>query len=50
MCLFDIRTPNLDGIEATRPLAGPDVEDSIAVAVITTSDTFDTDEYVTAVC
>ena len=43
VCLFDIRMPNLDGIEATRLLAGPDVEDPIAVVVITT---FDTDEYV----
>jgi DNA-binding NarL/FixJ family response regulator len=43
VCLFDIRMPNLDGIEATRLLAGPDVENPIAVVVITT---FDTDEYV----
>ncbi len=43
VCLFDIRMPNLDGIEATRLLAGPDVEDPIPVVVITT---FDTDEYV----
>jgi DNA-binding NarL/FixJ family response regulator len=43
VCLFDIRMPNLDGIEATRLLAGPDVADPIAVVVITT---FDTDEYV----
>lgn len=43
VCLLDIRMPNLDGIEATRLLAGPDVEDPIAVVVITT---FDTDEYV----
>jgi len=43
VCLFDIRMPNLDGIEATRLLAGPDVEYPIAVVVITT---FDTDEYV----
>ena len=34
---------NLDGIEATRLLAGPEVTDPIAVVVITT---FDTDEYV----
>ena len=26
VCLFDIRMPELDGIEATRLLAGPDVE------------------------
>jgi DNA-binding NarL/FixJ family response regulator len=43
VCLLDIRMPHLDGIEATRELAGPDVEEPIAVVVITT---FDTDEYV----
>jgi DNA-binding NarL/FixJ family response regulator len=43
VCLLDIRMPNLDGIEATRLLAGRNVEDPIAVVVITT---FDTDEYV----
>ena len=43
VCLLDIRMPDLDGIEATRLLAGRDVEDPIAVVVITT---FDTDEYV----
>lgn len=43
VCLFDIRMPNLDGIEATRLLAGPDVADPLPVVVITT---FDTDEYV----
>ena len=43
MCLFDIRMPHLDGIEATRQLAGPDVDDPLAVVVITT---FDLDEYV----
>jgi len=42
-CLFDIRMPYLDGVEATRRLAGPDVDDPLAVVVITT---FDTDEYV----
>ncbi len=45
VCLFDIRMPGLDGIEATRRLAGPDVEDPLAVVVITT---FDLDEYVYA--
>ena len=25
VCLFDIRMPNVDGIEATRLLAGPEV-------------------------
>jgi DNA-binding NarL/FixJ family response regulator len=44
VCLFDIRMPNLDGVEATRRLAGPDVDDPLAVVVITT---FDTDEHVT---
>ena len=43
VCLFDIRMPDLDGIEATRRLAGPGVEDPLAVVVITT---FDLDEYV----
>ena len=43
VCLFDIRMPHLDGVEATRRLAGPDVDDPLAVVVITT---FDIDEYV----
>ena len=43
VCLFDIRMPELDGIEATRRLAGPDVAEPLAVVVITT---FDLDEYV----
>ena len=43
VCLFDVRMPELDGIEATRLLAGSNVEDPIAVVVITT---FDLDEYV----
>jgi DNA-binding NarL/FixJ family response regulator len=38
VCLFDVRMPELDGIEATRQLA-----DTMAVVVITT---FDLDEYV----
>lgn len=45
VCLFDIRMPGVDGIEATRRLAGPDVADPLAVVVITT---FDLDEYVHA--
>lgn len=43
VCLLDIRMPAMDGIEATRQLAGPDVVDPIAVVVITT---FDLDDYV----
>jgi DNA-binding NarL/FixJ family response regulator len=43
VCLLDIRMPGMDGIEATRLLAGPDVDDPLAVVVITT---FDLDEYV----
>jgi DNA-binding NarL/FixJ family response regulator len=43
VCLLDIRMPGLDGIEATRLLAGPDVEHPLAVVVITT---FDLDDYV----
>jgi DNA-binding NarL/FixJ family response regulator len=45
VCLFDIRMPGMDGIEATRFLAGPTVADPIAVVVITT---FDLDDYVYA--
>lgn len=43
VCLFDIRMPEMDGIEATRVLAGPDVADPMAIVIITT---FDLDEYV----
>ncbi|MEO3743094.1 response regulator transcription factor [Plantactinospora sp. B5E13] len=45
VCLFDIRMPGMDGIEATRTLAGPSVADPLAVVVITT---FDLDDHVYA--
>jgi DNA-binding NarL/FixJ family response regulator len=41
--LFDIRMPVLDGLAATRLVAGPTVADPLVVVVITT---FDLDEYV----
>jgi DNA-binding NarL/FixJ family response regulator len=41
--LADIRMPRLDGLQVTRRLAGPGVEDPIRVIVVTT---FDLDEYV----
>jgi len=43
VALLDVRMPRLDGVEATRRLAGPEVADPVAVVVITT---FDLDEYV----
>jgi len=43
--LADSRMPRLDGLEVTRRLAGPGVEDPIRVIVVTT---FDLDEYVHA--
>jgi DNA-binding NarL/FixJ family response regulator len=43
VCLLDIRMPKLDGLAATRLLAGPDVPDPLRVVVVTT---FDLDEYV----
>lgn len=43
VALLDIRMPDLDGLAATRLLAGPDVEHPIPVVVVTT---FDLDEYV----
>jgi len=41
--LLDIRMPGMDGLAATRALAGPAVADPLAVVVMTT---FDLDEYV----
>ena len=43
VCLLDIRMPRLDGLEATRLLAGPGVPDPLRVVIVTT---FDLDEYV----
>lgn len=43
VCLMDIRMPDLDGLEATRLLAGPGVAEPIPVVVVTT---FDLDDYV----
>lgn len=43
--LMDIRMPEVDGLEATRLLAGPEVADPLRVVVVTT---FDLDEYVHA--
>ena len=45
VCLFDIRMPERDGIEAVRMLSVPDVKQPMAVVMITT---FDLDEYVHA--
>jgi DNA-binding NarL/FixJ family response regulator len=41
--LMDIRMPVMDGVEATRLIAGPDVADPQRVLILTT---FDLDEYV----
>lgn len=41
--VMDVRMPVLDGIEATRQLAGPGVPDPVKVLVVTT---FNLDEYV----
>ncbi len=41
--VMDIRMPNLDGVEATRRLAGPGVNDPARVLILTT---FDLDQYV----
>ena len=43
VCLFDIRMPELNGLEATRRWPGRTSTDPLAVVVITT---FDLDEYV----
>jgi len=45
VCLMDVRMPHMDGLEATRRLAGPDIADPLRVVVVTT---FDLDEYVLA--
>jgi DNA-binding NarL/FixJ family response regulator len=41
--LMDIRMPRMDGLEATRQLAGPGVSDPVRVLMLTT---FDLDDYV----
>jgi DNA-binding NarL/FixJ family response regulator len=41
--LMDIRMPGMDGIQATRALAGPGVESPVKVLILTT---FGSDEYV----
>lgn len=43
LVLMDVRMPRVDGLAATRQLAGPHVENPIDVLVVTT---FDLDEYV----
>ncbi|AHH95873.1 response regulator transcription factor [Kutzneria viridogrisea] len=43
VCLLDIRMPGIDGLAATKQLAGPGVTDPVKVVVVTT---FDLDEYV----
>ncbi len=43
VCLLDIRMPVLDGLAATRLLAGPDVPHPLRVVIATT---FDSDEHV----
>ena len=43
LVLMDIRMPKLDGVEATRRIAGPDAARPVNVLVLTT---FDLDDYV----
>jgi DNA-binding NarL/FixJ family response regulator len=43
VCIFDIRMPGLDGLAATKLLAGPDVPNPRRIVIATT---FDSDEYV----
>jgi DNA-binding NarL/FixJ family response regulator len=43
LVLMDVRMPRMDGITATRELAGPGVDSAIPVLILTT---FDLDEYV----
>ncbi|GGS56463.1 MULTISPECIES: response regulator [Actinokineospora] len=43
LVIMDVRMPRMDGITATRALAGPGVADPIPVLILTT---FDLDEYV----
>ncbi|MEO3887886.1 response regulator transcription factor [Nonomuraea sp. B5E05] len=45
LVLMDVRMPVLDGLAATERLAGPGIEQPVAVLVVTT---FDLDEYVFA--
>lgn len=45
LVLMDVRMPIMDGVEATRQLAGPDVTDPVRVLVLTM---FDEDEHVDA--
>jgi DNA-binding NarL/FixJ family response regulator len=41
--LMDVRMPRMDGLQATRQLAGPGVADPVKVLILTT---FDLDDYV----